>query len=1005
MAFSPFEGVLLDDPREPIPGSMAVLLHLRVERQLAAAGRRPRLSREAIQDRSQACQELLRQGLSPGTLRELTAHGLRLGNPSDVRSLASLLGHFEAYLAAVDEAGFLEPFRALWEAVDAWQADVASGLCPDATWGGRGGRRASEASGRSPSFISGGRGFWVERTAEDGPLPARLDDLAPPRLRALMAMPEIGTVRFQLATERGSGARGLFDRKAPHLLDQLLPNLEAAAAHLGHFELEAPVGWAENPWGAALDGLFEGPLKLDEEGRVHLQRGLLPTPFSVLRAAVEQAKAWVEAGIEPHQISLIHPDPESIGAFLGGLLQAEGLGLAGIPGRSLERVRPWTSLLALYEGLQAEDPQALSEGLLAAEGDPWRDLAEALSALDQTGIDAIRTVLVPASIAETWGRILSLRTQRQAPAAWAETVRRHSLSLGMVQSGNDFHGIIGLLKDAWGQERGTWVLADMLEALRSFLEVGTEARLPAIDGGIKLLPPSALLKAWEGAEATLLLDLGEGVWPAQLHPSADLDWDRRAAINEALRSAPQTGDFPPALQAFWLPRAEGDERLPRAFHRDAFAFNTALALTRNRLVALSSATDEEGQGRAQGLFWKAMEGAGEWRMDQTRSYTHLRHRWDGTGPGGLASERQMNLRVENPGAFPAVYSSAARGDLTPGWWAEGESVDRPLSPTRLEALARCPFRVFAERGLRISSWKPGQRTALDVGTVTHALMQRMLGGLEGAVHWPSEFTERHSLSRTDSWTLESLFIHRWEEDAEAIFAALREASSLRDRERLRLVVEGLIPGLAESLAWDLAQQEPTKDERELLGIEDEEGGWQRSIVGLEHEIAAQDVAPELGLDAPVWVRGQVDRLERWERGSRIFLRVVDYKTSSSARLKAYREEGGLLGRHLQLPLYQWLLERASGLPVSALLWPLKNGEQPLPSMFASNDAANRGQLKAHLRILVERARTGAFPPVPGDHCGTCSLPALCGRPVDVEDLESGGTLDAGQAQEVGGAEA
>ena len=64
MAFSPFEGVLLDDPREPIPGSLAVLLHLRVEWQLAGVQRRPRLSREAILDRSKACQELLRQGLS-----------------------------------------------------------------------------------------------------------------------------------------------------------------------------------------------------------------------------------------------------------------------------------------------------------------------------------------------------------------------------------------------------------------------------------------------------------------------------------------------------------------------------------------------------------------------------------------------------------------------------------------------------------------------------------------------------------------------------------------------------------------------------------------------------------------------------------------------------------------------------------------------------------------------------------------------------------------------------
>ncbi|MDE3244872.1 MAG: hypothetical protein KGN80_02205, partial [Acidobacteriota bacterium] len=632
MAFSPFEGVLLDDPREPVPGSRAVLLHMRVERQLAAASRRPRLSREAILDRSRACQDLLRQGLLPDQVRGLVHQGLRLGNPSEVHSLASLLSHYEAYLAAVDEAGFIEPFRALWEAAD---------------------QRAS-----------GGQGFWVERTEEDGPLPARLEDLAPPRLRALMSLPEVGMVRFQLATERGSGAKSLFDRKAPHLVDQLLPNLEAAASSLEQFEIEAPAGWAENPWGAALDGLFEGALQLDESVRPCLRRGLMPTPFAVLRGAVEQAAAWIEAGIEPRQIALIHPDPPSIAVLLDGVLRAEGMGLAALPGRSLDRVRPWAPLLALFEGLRGEDPQSLAEGLLAAEGEAWRELAEGLSALDQTGINAINTVPVPTRIVESWGRLLALRKHRQAPGAWAETLQRQALGLGMVQRGADFYGILGLLKEAWDEERGSWPLVDMLEALRTFLEVGTEAPHGGSGEGIRLLPASALLKDWEGAQATLVLDLGEGIWPARAQPPGDLDWERRAAINAALRAAPSSGDFPPALQTFWLGRAEGDERLPRSFHHDAFAFNTALALTREQFVALSSATDGEGQGRSQGLFWKALEGIGEWRPDEGRSFTHLRHRWDGPASEGLSSERQLSLRVQDPAGLPALNSRVPKADLT-----------------------------------------------------------------------------------------------------------------------------------------------------------------------------------------------------------------------------------------------------------------------------------------------------------------------------------------------------
>lgn len=957
MAFAPFDGVLLDDLREPIPGALAVLLHLRVEKDLAGIEKRPRLAREAILDRAKACRELLRQGLSPEQLRGLSEFGLRLGHPGNARSLASLLSHFKTYLSAVHEAGFLEPFRALWDAVEVRN--------------------------------SGGRGFWVERGPEDGPFMAGIEDLAPPRLRALMAIPELGTVRFQLAVERGSGACGLFDRKAPHLVDRLLPTLESAASNLGHFEMQAPSGWAENPWGPALDLLFEGPLALDEATKSVFQRGLLPSPFAVLRAAVEQVRGWVEEGIAASDIALIHPDPAAVSEFLNGLLEAEGLGLARMEGRNLNQVRPWTSLVSLFDGLINEDPQALAEGLRAVDGDggapqAWRELAEALGTLDQTGREALSSVVLLPRFAERWSNLLALQTRRQSPKSWAGTIVRLARSLGLVPSGDAFYGASGLLEEAWAQERGSWTLGEMFEALRCFLEVGTEAPRPG--HGVSLLSPAALLRGWEGARATLLLDQGEGVWPAQSHPPADLDWERRAAINAALRAASQGGDFPPALQAFWLPRVEDDERLPRAFHHDAFGFNTALALTRERLVALTSATDAEGNGRSQGVFWKALEGVGDWNPDAVQSRSNLRHAWDFATATALETERQVTLKVQDPSTFPALNTPAVPGDLMPDWWTEGSTQERPLSPTRLESLARCPFRVFAERGLGLSSWAKGQRTALDLGTVAHHLMQRMLEGLDGAAHWPDAFKSLHGLQNTKAWTLETILLHRWSEDESLIFSSLRDAPSARDLARLRLAIEGLLPGLAESLAWDLAQEVPTKDEIERLDIQGD-GPWRRQIIGLEYAIPAQDVSAELGLDGPLWIRGKVDRLERWECGEQVFMRVIDYKTTSRGNLVGYSEAGGLLGPHLQLPLYQWLLECQGGPPVSALLWPLRNGDKPMPAMFAIKDVESRNALKSNLKRLVERARDGVFPAVPGEHCGTCALSSLCGRPVDLEAVE------------------
>ena len=150
MSYSPFDGVVLDDARPPIPGARAMLLHLRVERSLARRQGRPPMGLEGVRDRAAACRELVAHGLFPETLAAL---GLPLGSPRQLRSLANLAEHLKAYLAAVAESGHLEPDEALWAAVTA------------------------EAEGR--------RGVWIERCSADGPLWAGVSDLQPARLRAL----------------------------------------------------------------------------------------------------------------------------------------------------------------------------------------------------------------------------------------------------------------------------------------------------------------------------------------------------------------------------------------------------------------------------------------------------------------------------------------------------------------------------------------------------------------------------------------------------------------------------------------------------------------------------------------------------------------------------------------------------------------------------------------------------------------------------------------------------
>lgn len=941
LAFAPFDGVLLDDPRDPIPGAVAMAVHQRVERRLAAQDRRTPLKLAALRDRAAACQLLLGQGLLPPQLKALERYGLVLGNPKDPRSLASLVRHQEAYLEGVAVSGYVEPMAALWHAAEA-QA-------------------------------GGGRGFWVERHPEDGPLEASIRDLAPPRLRALCALPSLGTVRFRLATRRGAGAAGLFDGQEPHLVRQLLPNLEALDG-LEHLELDSPEGWAENPWGAALDRLFEGPLVGLPDS---LQRATLPTEAAVWRSAVEQVRAWVDEGFEPAEITLVHPDPAAVGPLLATWLAAEGVPLRAHPGRSLLESAPWASLWALLTGLRDQDPAPLAAGLASPAETPLgrslRALAAALDRVDQAGEGALQPAFAALSegdrrwVAERWTFLGSLREKRQPGPAWLADLEALAQRLELAGDRAAFYPALGLLGEAWAAERTPMAFPEFLEALEGALEVLRSPDPEPAPGGVRLVSPTALETHWEGSRATLMLDLGEGAWPASPRANPELDWPRLLALNGALRAQAEAGegarDFPPHLQTFLLPQAEAREVLPRAFHREAYGFNRALALTRERLVALSAERDADGQLRAQGPFWRALDGAAPWAPQAERAATLGRWRWEAAEPDALTQARQASLRG----------SPAPEGDRLPGLWLKGLSAETPLAPTLLEGLARCPFRVFGERHLKLRT--EGEAHALHLGTLAHGLLEAMLRGLEAAAHWPAAFLEREGWEAVSTAAMEAILQARWEATMAEALGAL-EPLGASERSRLVLAMEELLPALAEVLAQDLAGEAPTPEETAHLGLE-EGGAWRRELLGLEWALEPRETVLPGG--RRIWIHGTVDRLERWSRGSERFLRIVDYKTSRYGRLSAYRE--GALGAHLQLPLYQIMVEAALGLPATALLVSLREMGKPVPMMLQGED---RTALRANLEVLLDRALRGEFPACPGEHCDTCGLSALCGRPVDIE---------------------
>ncbi len=978
MSYDPFDGVLLDDPRPPISGAFGMMLHLRVARRLAQARGWSKPSLDSLQARAQACQELLAQGLFPATLRGLRSHGLDLGNPRSPHSLASLAVHLEAYLHEVDRAGYLEPDAALWRAVDL--------------------------------ELKGERGLWIERTEEDGPIAAGLRDLVPARLRALACVPGLGGATFTLATRKGNASSGLFGGPQP-LVEWFLDGLEQHGQSLpNELDLAEPEGWGSAPWSSSLEGLFEGPLNLDPY-REGFQRGLVEGPVDLLRHATEQICAWLDAGILPKDITLIHPEPHLVGPFLAPILAEEGVALHVRGGLlPLLASEAWSPLWTLLTGLLRLDPCSVSAGLRASRRDDLRRWADLLAVADQDGPLSFHSSFMhlhewaKEGAKGVWQELTALRETTLSARDWAARIETLAGTLRLPLDPDDFFSPLGLIKEAWGNDQ--WTFLDMLTALEAFLAAARSSRVPRSPEGLRLVTPDTLLDDWSGSRATLILDLSEGAWPGRSADNPDLDWNRKAAINRALLEATTAegeSTFPPALQRFWLPRSEHGDQIPRTFQREAYAFNKVLAMTREQLVVLSPAQDEAGRMKAQGPFWNALEGAGSWRPHPTVIHSRLRWRWEGQEVDARAEER-ATAAMARP-ELEALSTHAPESDRLSevrSAWLKG----RPgASPTALETLARCPFRSMAERVWGLASFDASSRLSMAVGTLVHHVMEGILTPFVGIQDWPSAFLANMGVaSEAGAEALLPTIRKLWEANRNAWLTGLGDAIPQEQWPQAVLALEALLPNLAAALLMDVAAPGPTPweikflypDRMPLAGAPKGQkapplqDGWTRTILSLEGELGPVDL--DLGNGRILAVAGKIDRIERWEHVEGLtFLRVTDYKTSKKTSLEAYAEEGAPFASHLQTPLYMLIAEAAiPGSVATAALLPLRE-EEPEPftkhlgtlAAVTGGPGAWRNRLLQNLARFNERLETGDFPPTPGEHCKRCELSALCGRPVDV----------------------
>jgi RecB family exonuclease len=312
--------------------------------------------------------------------------------------------------------------------------------------------------------------------------------------------------------------------------------------------------------------------------------------------------------------------------------------------------------------------------------------------------------------------------------------------------------------------------------------------------------------------------------------------------------------------------------------------------------------------------------------------------------------------------------------------AFGLRAERPLTPTRLEALAECRMHGFVQHVLKVDvDPEPGNAIeARAAGTLAHNVLERF-------------YRERRARRVPFS---------RMNEDDRA------RLLSLVDEEAGPLLAGGTtghLAALAASIGFlkttllrvvlQLARRPPV-DDVEPAAFEMQIGATQG---GRAPELPAVPVMVDER--RTLFIGGIIDRVDEGP-GGRV---VVDYKTMAGARVQQKASPSALLSSHFQLLVYLRLLEHhrptPSTTPLHGYLVSLKDGTTStdvgeLPDLRARVvDDARQDGLGRSLGRVVLPILDGTLPPDAGARCDDCRLQRVCrvpqGRFDGGEDVEAG----------------
>ncbi|PQL20242.1 ATP-dependent nuclease subunit B [Veillonella denticariosi JCM 15641] len=355
--------------------------------------------------------------------------------------------------------------------------------------------------------------------------------------------------------------------------------------------------------------------------------------------------------------------------------------------------------------------------------------------------------------------------------------------------------------------------------------------------------------------------------------------------------------------------AEG--ALPKAFNENFLLY---LAMTRggDSLTLSYAGSGEDGTGLEPALVIKRLESLGYvdeavdvpliimpdteerylWRPNQSLSL--LSERWGALLSGEPVSPvwwglynwaresaeyrprlAEVSRGIRDNNDVPVITQDLVNGLFLSKGYMSG-------SVTRLEKYQQCPFRFYAQYGLRLEPRKVRSFGAPEIGTFLHANLER-LGNylLEHNQQW-RDLDERTQREMCSAVADEIVKDNQFSEDESSAYQEAIE-------HRVQRTLESTVGRLVE---WSKRSDFNTKYLEQNFGLG---GGW-------------DSINVPLGADRYLRLVGQIDRIDEYTADGQTYGMVIDYK-SGGAKVSAQDVYYGL---KLQLMTYLLALESAYG---------------------------------------------------------------------------------------------